>query len=155
MGDYNIDFKKMVVDAYKSRTCSVAELAKKYNVSSVTIYRWVKKDAHGSLGVKYAAPKKAPNDTDWAIVKMYQDTNLPVVRIAEQFGVSGRYVYRALSRCGVEIVKRDRIVLSAPKYSVKEQAMADYATGKYGCRALAKKYGVHATTIARWVKEDC
>lgn len=154
MGDYNIDFKKMVVDAYKNRTCSVAELAAKYKVSTNSIYRWVKKDSLDEPSTPVDR-KRPPNDTDWAIVEMYQDTNLPVVRIAEQFGVSGRYVYRALRRCGVEIVKRDRIVLSAPKHSVKEQAIADYATGKYGCRALAKKYGVHATTIARWVKEDC
>lgn len=92
----NLDFMKGVVEAYKSRTCSVAELAKKYNVSSVTIYRWVKKDAHGSLGVKYVAPKKAPNDTDWAIVEMYQSSNLPVVQIASKFGVSSKSVYRAL-----------------------------------------------------------
>lgn len=152
MGDYNIDFKKMVVDAYKNRTCSVAELAAKYKVSTNSIYRWVKKDSldEPSTSVDH---KRPPDDIDWAIVEMYQSSNLPVVQIASKFGVSSKSVYRALRRCGVHIEKRQRILLNARKYTIQEQVIKDYATGKYGCRALAEKYGVCFTTIARWVKE--
>lgn len=94
MGDYNIDFKKMVVDAYKNRTCSVAELVAKYKVSTNSIYRWVKKNSldEPSAPVDH---KRPPNDTDWAIVEMYQSSNLPVVQIASKFGVSSKSVYRA------------------------------------------------------------
>ena len=38
---YNDDFKKMLVDLYRSGS-SVKELSSEYGVSEVTIYKWIK-----------------------------------------------------------------------------------------------------------------
>ena len=39
---FNLEFKKMVVECYYSNR-SVKELSSEYNVSEVTIYKWIKK----------------------------------------------------------------------------------------------------------------
>lgn len=39
---FNLEFKKMIVEFYYSNR-SVKELSSEYNVSEVTIYKWIKK----------------------------------------------------------------------------------------------------------------
>lgn len=46
---FNEDFKKMVVDLYRSGS-SVNNLSSEYGVSEVTIYKWIKKFSPIDLG---------------------------------------------------------------------------------------------------------
>lgn len=153
MAVYSFEMREKVVNDYKNSSCSVASIAKKYGISTTTLNRWIGKDRQGTLAKNnYFTPKKVPDSTDWKIVERYRTSNLPIRSIASEFGVSSNYVYRALARCGVKLEKRQVICPDVKRYAIQDSVLADYATGEYGYRGLAAKYGVSVRTIQRIIK---
>ena len=149
MKGHDVELRKRIVDEYREGDCSVASLAAKYGVSSSSIFRWL----YNGCENKVVTKERAPSDIEKQIIELYTNSKLPVLDIGRRFDISPKRVHRIIKRYGVYIPNRQRFIPYAPKYLVKEQVLADYSTGKYGCRALAEKYGVCFTTIARWVKE--
>jgi transposase-like protein len=86
--------------------------------------------------------------SDDEIVGLYVDGGLSAAEIAEQLGCGASLVYARLARRGVP--RRDRG--AAHRRRPGDRELADlYGEGGLGLRDLARRYGVSAQAVRRWL----
>jgi transposase len=84
--------------------------------------------------------------------RLYQREQLAAVEIGERFGVSGRTVHGWLRRLGIaprlQSERRRRHRPPTPAELRRRYVADGLSTGQ-----LARRYGVSATTVARWLED--
>ena len=102
---YSLEFKRVVVDEYKSNRYTAGQIASKHGVSEAVVYKWVKEDSNGVL----AEPKETRVRTDGklsreqveAIILEYTTENIGIHRLSSKYGVVPTSIIYILKKAGV------------------------------------------------------
>lgn len=102
---YSLEFKRVVVDEYKSNRYTVGQIASKHNISTDAVYKWVREDSKGELHepIEYPIPRerKLSKGQVESIIKEYTEDKIGTRRLADKYDVTASSIVYVLKRAGV------------------------------------------------------
>jgi transposase len=130
---------------YVGEGMTIAAVAARFGVAPQSVHNWLV-----AAGVpRRPSPATVRRDiSDDEIVRLYVDGGLSAVEVAEQLGCSTSLVYARLARLGVP--RRDRGARRRRRLGDSELAHL-YGEGGSSLRDLARRYGVSAQAVQRWL----
>lgn len=126
MGRYSVELKIEVIEEWKERKLTIAEIISKYNVSSQTVRRWVEEyDSKGFEGL-VAKPKNKVYTGEFkqTVVEDMRKNNLSQSEVSRKYSIGRGQVqqweriYLEQGQEGLYVEKRGR---SAKSMNTKEQ----------------------------------
>jgi transposase-like protein len=135
----------MLSGLYVGEGMTIAALAARFEVAPQTVHNWLI-----AAGVpRRPSPATVRRDiSSDEIVRLYVDGGLSAAEVAEQLGCSASLVYVRLARRGVP--RRDRGARRRRRPADSELAHL-YGEGGLSLRELARRYGVSAQAVQRWL----
>ena len=142
---YSEEFKLKVVKEYLNNT-SVLDLSNKYNVTTISIYRWLKKN---NIKCTYKRKRKeySLNYKKMAI-NYYVYKKLSPYKIGQLLKVNFCTIVQWLTQAKVYIKPKKMYHYSL---EFKKQVIKDYINNPIPIIQLAKKYNINYATVARWL----
>lgn len=124
---------------------TIVAVAVRFGVAPQTVHNWLV-----AAGVpRRPSPATVRRDvSDDEIVRLYVDGGLSAAEVAEQLGCSASLVFARLARRGVP--RRDRGATRRGRPGDSELAHL-YGEGGLSLRDLARRYGVSAQAVQRWL----
>ena len=147
--------EEILTDLYVSQQKSSVEIANRYDVTAVTLRRWLKEFGILIRTISEARLQKygGTKPTNQELADLYVQEKLTPAEIAEMYKVGVTSVGTWLREAEIPVRDRSEALLtkSGGKKPSEEELESLYVTKKMNLREIAEQYNVHDTTVRLWL----